>query len=93
MHDAYRLYSHRDGQCDTGATSNLRARVCEHQEGGVLSTRGRRPLELACDEACVSQAHVFRRARYLKTGRWKRYLLQRLKVWPSSISSRKLERR
>ncbi|MBM3746098.1 MAG: GIY-YIG nuclease family protein [Acidobacteria bacterium] len=92
MYYTYVLHSQRDGHWHTGAASDHRARVRDHQEGRVRSTRGRRPFELAYYEACLSPADAFRRERYLKTGRGKRYLRQRLKVWLNSVSSKKLER-
>jgi len=92
MYYTYVLHSQRDGQWHTGAASDLGARVRDHQAGRVRSTRGRRPFELTYYEASGSQADAFWRERYLKTGRGKRYLRQRLKVWLNSVRSKKLER-
>ena len=78
MHYTYVLYSEKDCEWYTGATSDLRARVREHSEGRVRSTEQRRPLLLAYYEACLNREDAFRRERYLKTGRGKRYLRQRL---------------
>ncbi|MGH9784267.1 MAG: GIY-YIG nuclease family protein [Terriglobia bacterium] len=86
------LRSARDGEWYTGATSDLRARVQGHIQGRVHSTRNRTPLELVYYEACLSQADAFRRERYLKTGRGKRYLRQRLTKWLASLSPQELER-
>ncbi len=157
MHYTYVLYSEKDCEWYTGATSDLcrsnlltlrqliagsqlttsaatfklerhlRARVREHAEGRVRSTEQRRPLLLAyyesrdrqaefaaaceaslvaCrdglggnrirrarDEACLNREDAFRRERYLKTGRGKRYLRQRLAAWRGLLSREKLERR
>lgn len=86
MFYTYVLHSVRDGHLYTGATSDLRARVKDHVEGRVHSTRERSLLRLVYYEACLSQGDAFRRERYLKTGRGKRYLRQRLNVWLKSFS-------
>ena len=92
MYYTYVLYSVRDGRWYTGATRNLRERVREHESGRVRSTRHRRPFRLIYYEACLSEADARRRERYLKTGRGKRYLRQRLAVWLEGIVHEKLER-
>ena len=92
MFYTYVLYSARDGEWYTGATSDLKARVRDHQQGQVRSTRKRMPLDLVYYEACRSQVDSFRRERYLKTGRGKRYLRQRLAEWRESLNPKKLER-
>ena len=64
----------------------------EHAEGHVTSTRNRRPLMLVYFEGCLSREDAFRRERYLKTGRGKRYLRQRLSEWRRHLSQKQLER-
>ncbi len=92
MHYTYVLYSQIDGEWYTGATSDLKARIREHAEGRVKSTERRRPLVLAYYEGCLNRDDAFRRERYLKTGRGKRYLRQRLGEWRKSLGREKLER-
>ena len=92
MHYTYVLYSEKDNGWYTGATSDLRARVGEHAEGRVKSTQSRRPLVLAYYEGCLKREDAFRRERYLKTGRGKRYLRQRLEEWRRTLGREKLER-
>jgi putative endonuclease len=92
MHCTYVLYSESDGEWYTGAASGLRARVREHAEGRVRSTARRRPLLLVYYEGCLNREDAFRRERYLKTGRGKRYLRQRLAKGRISISHEKVER-
>ncbi len=78
-----------------GATSDLKARVKEHQQGKVPSTRHRLPVQLIYYEACLEAADAYRRERFLKTGKGKRYLRQRIKAWlapQSGIRRDKLER-
>ena len=92
MHYTYVLSREIDGEWYRGATSHLRARVREHAEGRVRSTEQRRPLALAHYEGCLNREDAFRRERYVKTGRGKRYLRQRLGEWQGSLSREKLER-
>jgi len=81
MHYTYVIESARDGQWYTGATSDLRARLRNHTNGQVRSTRHRRPLKLIYYEACLNEADARRRELYLKSGKGKRYLRQRLARW------------
>ncbi len=92
MFYTYVLLSTVDGRWYTGATADLRARMKQHAMARVRSTRKRLPLELAYYEACLNRDDAFRRERYLKTGRGKRYLKQRLGIWLEQLSSEKLER-
>ena len=92
MYYTYLLYSEKDGRWYTGTTRDLRARFEAHAKGRVWSTRFRRPLQLLYYEACRRQEDAKRRERYLKTGRGKRYLRQRLGVELVSLSRNKLER-
>ena len=63
----------------TGSTGNLRKRIEEHSNGGVPSTKSRRPLRLIYYEACLNKYDALRREKYLKTGKGKQYLRNRLK--------------
>jgi putative endonuclease len=92
MHYNYILDSESDREWYTEATSDLKARVREHAEGRVRSTAPRRPLVPAYYEACLNREDAFRRERYLKTGRGRRYLKQRLGQWRLTFSREKLER-
>jgi putative endonuclease len=92
MYYTYILQSSKDGEWYTGAASDLKARLREHEQGSVSSTRFRRPLRLVYYEACLNAADAFRRERYLKTGRGKRFLRQRLKTWRAQFIQEKLER-
>ncbi len=92
MYYTYVLLSWKDGDWSTGTASDLKARLKEHEKGEVPSTRFRRPLQLIYYEACLDAADAYRREKYLKTGRGKRYLRQRLKTWQTRLSQEKLER-
>lgn len=92
MNYVYVLESLRDSRWYTGMCADLRKRVSAHEAGQVCSTRHRRPLRLIYYEACLSRTDAVRRERYLKTGRGKRYLRQRLSDWIAAVSAIKLER-
>jgi len=74
MFYVYVLHSEKDGLFYTGATSDLKARLHEHDRGRVASTKDRLPVRLVYYEASLSQADAFRREKYLKSGPGKRYL-------------------
>ena len=88
----YVLLSERDGRMYTGSTGNLRARFRDHVAGRVHSTAYRRPLKLLYYEACLDAADARRRERFLKTGKGKRYLNNRLKESLQILRANKLER-
>jgi putative endonuclease len=92
MYYTYVLRSECDRQWYTGATADLKARIEDHAQGRVRATRGRHPMHLAYYEACGNASDAYRRERYLKSGRGKRYLRQRLSVWLDTVSPKKLER-
>ena len=75
----YVLWSEKNAQFHTGTTSNLRQRLKEHTQGLAVSTKHKRPLRLIYFEACLNKGDAYRRERYLKTGRGKRYLKNRIK--------------
>ena len=82
------LYSSKDRRWYTGSTADLKARLRDHRMGRVRSTLYRRPLSLIYYEACLGQPDAQRRERYLKSGKGKRYLKQRLSVWLATIDSK-----
>jgi putative endonuclease len=92
MFYTYVLLSRKDGRWYTGSTGDLKARVEDHSKGRVQSTRHRRPLELVYYEACLAEDDARTRERYPKTGRGKKYLRQRLRVWLQESVSKWLER-
>lgn len=50
-----------------GFSTNLTNRLREHNKGNVLSTRGRRPLELIYTEFHTNKYDALRREKYFKT--------------------------
>jgi len=75
MHYVYFLRENND-QIYTGSTNNLKRRIAEHQNGKVLSTSDRRPLELIGYEAYKLKSDASRRERYLKSTEGKRLFRQ-----------------
>jgi putative endonuclease len=71
--------SDKDNKLYTGCTNDLRARFNQHQEGKVVSTKGRGPFQILYYEACTDTKDAYTREKYLKTGMGKRYLKNRLK--------------
>lgn len=92
MYYTYVLRSDHDQRLYTGAARDLRARIKLHAGGKVRSTAYRRPLTLVYYEACLSADDAFRRERFLKTGKGKRYLRNRLASFLADLSTDKLER-
>jgi len=79
MQYVYVLQSTKDGKWYTGCTEDLQKRFSEHNDGKVLSTKGRGPFELIYYEASLNSEDAFAREKYLKSGMGKRYLKNRLK--------------
>lgn len=75
----YVLLSEKGGMFYTGTTNNLKKRLAEHNNGLNGSTKSRIPFKLIYAESCTNKDDAFRRERYLKTGKGKRYLRNRLK--------------
>jgi len=74
----YVLKSLKDKKLYTGLTGDLRRRMRQHEGGGVISTRDRRPLKLVYYEAGLSERKARKREIYLKTAWGKRYLQGRV---------------
>jgi len=74
----YVLRGKKDGRLYIGSTSNLEARIKLHNQGGVKSTKNRRPLELVYYEACLSKQKAERREKYFKTGYGRGFLKNRM---------------
>ena len=86
------LQSERDQRFYTGTARDLRTRMKLHSDGRVRSTVHRRPMTLIYYEACIDVEDAFRRERFLKTGKGKRFLRQRLSAFLLRNNSNKLER-
>jgi putative endonuclease len=69
MYFAYVLRSHKTERFYTGSTSDLAARLSQHQGGLSQSTKHGCPWELVYQEQFSTRAEAVRRERYLKTGK------------------------
>jgi putative endonuclease len=76
-----------DGQFYIGSSSNLAARMFDHEVGGTKSTRMRRPFILIHTEHYLSKSDALRREGYFKTSAGKRML--RLMLRESLLGVRK----
>ncbi|MBT3293534.1 GIY-YIG nuclease family protein [Candidatus Peregrinibacteria bacterium] len=67
MFHVYILYSKKDNGLYIGYTANIKNRLKAHNEGSVISTKGRRPLSLIFLESYINKGDATRREKYLKT--------------------------
>jgi putative endonuclease len=81
MFYTYVLKSKKDGKLYTGYTKDLRKRFNEHVQGKSLYTKGRGPFTIVYYEACLNESDAKNRELYLKSGRGKKYLKDRLKCF------------
>ena len=79
-HCVYVLLSLKDAKFYTGYTTDLPARLKDHNEGRTTSTAKRRPFRLVFSEFYLSKEDALRRERYFKTTAGKRVLRLMLKV-------------
>ena len=79
MFYTYVLQSKKNGQLYTGYTTDLRKRFKEHNDGKSIYTKHRGQYELIYYEACLNEEDAKAREKYLKSGRGKRYIKDRLK--------------
>lgn len=83
MYYAYVLQSLKDCEFYTGYTNDLQKRFIEHNKGLNYSTKHRRPFRLIYYEACLNDKDAKQREKYLKSGRGKLFIKQRLKNYLS----------
>ena len=74
MHSVYVLISKKDGSLYKGYSSNLKERLLEHQNGYVLATQDKRPLELVYCEMFKNRKDAMQREVFFKTGWGRNYL-------------------
>ena len=74
MYIVYILISLIDLKFYIGYTTNLKERKKKHDNGGVPSTKNRRPLELIFHESYTNKYDALRREKYFKTTDGKRAL-------------------
>ena len=79
MYYTYILRSKKSGRFYTGYTHDLRKRFKEHNGSKSSYTKTRGPYELIYYESCFNEEDAKSRERYLKSGKGKRYIKDRLK--------------
>lgn len=79
MYYVYILFSKKDGQLYIGSTPDLKARVIKHNNGYVIATKYRRPLELIYYESYSNSTDAKRREKFLKGGKGREELKIQLK--------------
>ncbi|MDA1317274.1 MAG: GIY-YIG nuclease family protein [bacterium] len=75
----YILFSSKDKGFYIGYTANLKNRLTTHAQGGVISTKDRRPLKLIHYEYFINKADAKAREEFLKSGYGRKQLGQILK--------------
>ncbi len=78
MFYTYVIQSEKDSKNYIGYTSDLQARLAQHDKGEVTSTKHRRPFKLIYYEACLNQQDAKNREKYFKTHYGRMYLKKRL---------------
>ena len=86
MHFVYILISKKDNDFYTGYTNEIKRRLQEHQEGKVKSTKHRLPVKLVYYEVCLNKYDALAREKYLKSGRGKKYLRDRIKRYAEEFN-------
>ena len=74
MYYVYVLKSLKDGQLYKGYTSDITARIKDHNKGKIRSTKSHRPYELVHLEFFQSKTEARKRELFLKSGAGRRIL-------------------
>ncbi|QQG44122.1 MAG: GIY-YIG nuclease family protein [Candidatus Roizmanbacteria bacterium] len=78
MFYVYVLQSLKDKRFYIGFSADLKKRVKDHNEGRVVSTKNRRPLDLIYYEAYKFEQQARKQELFYKTGQGRRVLKTRL---------------
>lgn len=79
MYYTYVIKSKKDGKLYTGLTNSIRKRLWERNNGKSSYTNGRGPFTLIYCEMCSDSLDARARELYLKSGKGKIYIKNRLK--------------
>ena len=74
MHGVYILRSDRDKSLYVGYSSDVKARIIEHQRGRVPATRNKRPLDLVYCELYKNKKDAIQREKFFKSGWGRNYV-------------------
>jgi putative endonuclease len=80
MYTVYVIRSQVSGTLYTGQTSDFPRRFAQHQQGLAHYTRGRGPWEIMLTEEYVTLREAIQRERFLKSGRGREWLKERMKA-------------
>ena len=83
MFYVYLLHSAKDDGFYIGYSTNLRARLRQHQAGESFATKSRGPWKLVYYEAYLNQEDALGREKYLKSGSGRRFLRAQLRHYLS----------
>ena len=83
MFYTYVLISKKDGGVYIGQTNNIKSRLKLHSTDKVISTRFRKPFELALLEKYETRSESYKREQYLKSGQGREWLQKYLKDSPA----------
>ncbi len=89
-HCVYILFSAKDHLLYIGYSSNVELRLQKHNEGGVKSTAGRRPLMLIFTEYYLFKEDALKREGYFKTTMGKKALKLMLSSTLEQLGHKKL---
>ena len=70
----YVLFSEKDYQLYVGFTTDIKKRLDNHNNGGTMSTKHRRPLKLIFIEYYLFKEDAIYREKYFKSSKGKRAL-------------------
>lgn len=85
MHYVYVIQSLKDSKLYTGYTNDLKRRIQEHNSKTQFSTQSRAPFRLIYYEGCILKEDAIAREKYLKSGRGKKYLKNRIKYYLENL--------
>ena len=78
MYYVYLLHSKKDQGLYIGYTTDIEARLKRHNNGEVVSTKNRLPLEIIYYEAYINERDARGREEFLKSGAGRRFLKKQL---------------
>jgi len=85
MYYVYVIQSQKDNKFYTGFTDNLKRRIEKHNSKTELSTKHRTPFRLIYYEGCIAKEDAIAREKYLKSGKGKKYVRNRIKSYLESL--------
>lgn len=90
MYCVYVLQSKIDASLYTGFTTNIKARLIDHNKGLNISSSKLKPWKLIYFEAYDNKEDALNREKFLKSGSGKHYLDKQLKNYFTCYPRRKL---